>query len=83
MAGVAPLPTDDGAGFDMKLVGKLFQPLQTLHASEKYQGTGIGLAIVDRIVRRHGGSVWSDSAEGQGTTFHVRLPAPRDDVRPG
>jgi signal transduction histidine kinase len=71
------------AGFDMNLVGKLFQPLQTLHASEKYQGTGIGHAIVDRIVRRHGGSVWTESVEGRGTTFHVRLPAPQDDVRPG
>ncbi len=74
---------DDGGGFDMNLVGQLFQPLQTLHAREKVQGTGIGLAIVDRIARRHGGSVWSDSAEGKGTTFHVRLPASRDDVRPG
>jgi signal transduction histidine kinase len=75
--------SDDGAGFDMTLVGELFQPLQTLQSSEKYQGTGIGLAIVDRIVRRHGGSVWSERVEGQGTTFHVRLPAPQDDVRPG
>ncbi len=74
---------DNGAGFDMILVGKLFQPLQTLHASEKYQGTGIGHAIVDRIVRRHGGSVWTESVEGRGTTFHVRLPAPRHDVPPG
>ncbi|HYN41585.1 MAG TPA: ATP-binding protein [Thermoanaerobaculia bacterium] len=75
--------TDSGVGFDVKLVGKLFQPLRTLHASEKYQGTGIGLAIVDRIVRRHGGSVWTEDVEGLGTTVHVRLPAPVDDVQPG
>lgn len=74
---------DDGAGFDMNLVGNLLQPLQTLHASEKHQGAGIGLAIVDRIVRRHGGSAWAEDVEGLGATFHVRLPAPRADVRPG
>ena len=64
----------------MNLAGKLFQPFQRLHSVDRYPGTGIGLAIVDRIVRRHGGSVRAEGAEGAGATFFVRLPAVEADT---
>lgn len=69
---------DFGSGFDMRFAARIFEPFQRLHALEDGGGHGMGLAIAHEIILRHGGRLWAESEPGQGSAFHIELPAVPD-----
>jgi signal transduction histidine kinase len=65
---------DNGTGFDMKDVQRIFEPFQRAHSEKEYKGTGIGLSIVKRIIEKHNGRIWAESKIGKGACFYFTLP---------